>query len=91
MVVMATPLPTSPVCTRLYVPSAFDSLIFLADIVFTGEGAVLPDSAINEHYIINFDTLKFMGDQLMTGLVGSLNIPVISNSTIARAQLRRQV
>jgi hypothetical protein len=44
------------------------------DIVFTGDDAVLPDSAINNNYVTDFDTLKSMGDEFMTDLVSSLKL-----------------
>lgn len=44
------------------------------DIVFTGDDAVLPDTAINNNYVTDFDTLKSMGDEFMTDLVKSLGL-----------------
>lgn len=57
-------------------------LLFLAplltivsiDIVFTGDDAVLPKSAINNNYVTDFDTLKSMGDEFMADLVNSLGL-----------------
>jgi len=50
------------------------------DIVFTGDDAVLPDSAINNNYVTDFDTLKAMGDEFMTDLVNSLGLSVSDGS-----------
>lgn len=47
---------------------------FTTDIVFTGDDAVLPKSAINKNYVTDFDTLKSMGDEFMTDLVKSLGL-----------------
>ncbi|KAB8070890.1 fungal chitosanase of glycosyl hydrolase group 75-domain-containing protein [Aspergillus leporis] len=41
-------------------------------IVFTGRGAILPDDAINENYITDFDTLRSMGDKLVKALASNL-------------------
>ncbi|KAE8154786.1 fungal chitosanase [Aspergillus avenaceus] len=41
-------------------------------IVFTGKDAVLPDSALNENYITNFDTLRSMGNKLSEALASNL-------------------
>jgi chitosanase len=45
------------------------------DILFTGQNAVLPPSAVNEHYITDFGTLKFMGDRLVNALLVNLRLP----------------
>ena len=45
-----------------------------SDIVFTGDKAVLPSSALNENYITNFDTLRSMGDSLVGALAKNLNL-----------------
>ncbi|KAK1138500.1 hypothetical protein N8T08_002450 [Aspergillus melleus] len=50
-------------------------------IVFTGKDAVLPSSAINEHYITNFGTLKSMGNKLMSDLASSLALHKSGDST----------
>ncbi|KAL2849754.1 fungal chitosanase of glycosyl hydrolase group 75-domain-containing protein [Aspergillus pseudodeflectus] len=44
-------------------------------ILFTGPNAVLPFSAVNEHYITDFGTLKFMGDRLVNALLVNLRLP----------------
>ncbi|KAL3450373.1 fungal chitosanase of glycosyl hydrolase group 75-domain-containing protein [Aspergillus insuetus] len=44
-------------------------------ILFTGSNAVLPPSAVNEHYITDFGTLKFMGDRLVNALLVNLRLP----------------
>ncbi|KAE8386697.1 endo-chitosanase C [Aspergillus alliaceus] len=43
-------------------------------IVFTGDNAVLPSSALNKHYITNFDTLRSMGDKLVGALASKLGL-----------------
>ncbi|EIT79551.1 fungal chitosanase of glycosyl hydrolase group 75-domain-containing protein [Aspergillus flavus] len=43
-------------------------------IVFTGDKAVLPSSALNKNYITNFDTLRSMGDSLVGALAKNLNL-----------------
>ncbi|KAJ5594925.1 uncharacterized protein N7459_001133 [Penicillium hispanicum] len=43
-------------------------------ILFTGDDAVLPSSALNDNYITNFSTLRSMGDQLMASLAKNLNL-----------------
>ncbi|KNG87365.1 fungal chitosanase [Aspergillus nomiae NRRL 13137] len=43
-------------------------------IVFTGDNAVLPSSALNKNYITNFDTLRSMGDSLVGALAKNLNL-----------------
>ncbi|PYH96596.1 hypothetical protein BO71DRAFT_407556 [Aspergillus ellipticus CBS 707.79] len=43
-------------------------------IVFTGEKAVLPSSALNKNYITNFDTLRSMGDSLVGALASKLDL-----------------
>jgi chitosanase len=45
------------------------------DILFTGPNAALPPSAVNEHYITDFGTLKFMGDRLVNALLVNLRLP----------------
>lgn len=49
-------------------------LQFNTDIIFTGDKAVLPDSAIGENYLTNFALLTSMGDSLMNALVGQLGL-----------------
>lgn len=46
----------------------------MTDIVFTGSDAVLPGSALNEHYITDFATLRSMGDKLISSLAKSLQL-----------------
>ncbi|KAE8394993.1 putative extracellular chitosanase CsnC [Aspergillus alliaceus] len=43
-------------------------------ILFTGESAVLPKSALNKNYITNFDTLRSMGDKLVGALSSNLKL-----------------
>ncbi|KAL3468607.1 fungal chitosanase of glycosyl hydrolase group 75-domain-containing protein [Aspergillus heterothallicus] len=43
-------------------------------ILFAGEQAVLPDTAHDDNYITDFDTLRSMGDRLVTSLLGNLGI-----------------
>ncbi|KAJ5190914.1 uncharacterized protein N7498_009899 [Penicillium cinerascens] len=43
-------------------------------ILFTGNDAVLPSSALNNNYITNFSTLQSMGDSLMAALANNLNL-----------------
>ncbi|KKK25173.1 hypothetical protein AOCH_004549 [Aspergillus ochraceoroseus] len=43
-------------------------------IVFTGQNAVLPDTALNANYITDFGKLREMGDTLVSGLVSELEI-----------------
>ncbi|PTU21244.1 hypothetical protein P175DRAFT_0436784 [Aspergillus ochraceoroseus IBT 24754] len=43
-------------------------------IVFLGDSAVLPSSALNTHYITNFGTLKSMGDSLVNALASNLGL-----------------
>ncbi|KAL3473930.1 fungal chitosanase of glycosyl hydrolase group 75-domain-containing protein [Aspergillus californicus] len=47
-------------------------------ILFTGEEAVLPKTALNDNYITDFDTLRAMGDHLTTALLHNLGIPPLS-------------
>lgn len=56
------------------------------DIVFTGDDAVLPDSAINNNYVTDFDTLKSMGDEFMTDLVSSLNLSLNGGNSTSGTQ-----
>ncbi|CBF73882.1 uncharacterized protein ANIA_11051 [Aspergillus nidulans FGSC A4] len=44
------------------------------DIVFLGEDAVLPASAMNDKYITDFDTLRAMGDELVNALVSNIGL-----------------
>lgn len=44
------------------------------DILFTGNDAVLPSSALNKNYVTNFSTLRSMGDKLITALAKNLNL-----------------
>ncbi|KAL4773368.1 fungal chitosanase of glycosyl hydrolase group 75-domain-containing protein [Aspergillus nidulans var. acristatus] len=44
------------------------------DIVFLGEDAVLPASAMNDKYITDFDTLRAMGDALVNALVSNIGL-----------------
>lgn len=44
------------------------------DIVFLGEDAVLPASAMNDKYITDFDTLRAMGDELVNALVSNIRL-----------------
>ena len=48
--------------------------ILFTDIVFTGDNAVLPDSAIGNNYLTNFNKLTSMGNQLLTDLVDELGL-----------------
>ncbi|KAJ5688778.1 hypothetical protein N7462_003170 [Penicillium macrosclerotiorum] len=43
-------------------------------ILFTGDDAVLPSSALNNNYVTNFSTLRSMGDKLITALAKNLNL-----------------
>ncbi|KAL4954104.1 fungal chitosanase of glycosyl hydrolase group 75-domain-containing protein [Aspergillus filifer] len=43
-------------------------------ILYTGPEAVLPPSALNKHYITDFNKLRSMGDKLTTSLMGNLGI-----------------
>ncbi|KAJ5959369.1 uncharacterized protein N7479_006519 [Penicillium vulpinum] len=43
-------------------------------ILFTGDEAVLPSSALTKNYITNFTTLRSMGDKLMTALAKNLGL-----------------
>ncbi|PWY75357.1 hypothetical protein BO70DRAFT_95044 [Aspergillus heteromorphus CBS 117.55] len=43
-------------------------------IVFTGNNAVLPPSALNRNYLTNFGTLRAMGDKLVGDLVSNLKL-----------------
>ena len=44
------------------------------DILFTGDDAVLPSSALSSHYVKNFSTLRSMGNQLMSQLAQNLGL-----------------
>lgn len=44
------------------------------DILFTGNDAVLPSSALSNNYITNFSTLRSMGDNLMAALAKNLKL-----------------
>ncbi|RAK87213.1 Chitosanase-domain-containing protein [Aspergillus costaricaensis CBS 115574] len=43
-------------------------------IVFTGDDAVLPSSALDKNYITNFSTLRSMGDKLVGALASNLGL-----------------
>ncbi|KAF3388302.1 Endo-chitosanase C [Penicillium rolfsii] len=43
-------------------------------ILFTGNDAVLPSSALNKNYVTNFTTLRSMGDKLITALAKNLGL-----------------
>ncbi|RHZ43460.1 glycoside hydrolase family 75 protein [Aspergillus thermomutatus] len=43
-------------------------------IVFTGDNAVLPSSAVNDNYITNFTKLRSLGDSLVNALVSQLGL-----------------
>ena len=45
-----------------------------ADIFFTGDESVLPDSAIGNNYLTNFNALKTLGDKLLGDLVSNLSL-----------------
>ncbi|KAJ0416256.1 fungal chitosanase of glycosyl hydrolase group 75-domain-containing protein [Aspergillus carlsbadensis] len=47
-------------------------------ILFAGEQAVLPETAHNDKFITDFDTLRSMGDNLVTSLLGNLGIPLLA-------------
>lgn len=49
-------------------------LLYCADIVFTGDDAVLPDSAIGNNYLTDFALLQSMGDSLLGDLVDQLGL-----------------
>ncbi|KAL4978985.1 fungal chitosanase of glycosyl hydrolase group 75-domain-containing protein [Aspergillus desertorum] len=44
------------------------------DIVFLGEEAVLPDSAMNKKYVTDFGTLRSMGDALVNALMRNIGL-----------------
>jgi chitosanase len=46
-------------------------------ILFAGEQAVLPETALNDKFITDFGTLRSMGDSLVTSLLGNLGIPLL--------------
>lgn len=46
----------------------------LIDIFFTGDESVLPDSAIGNNYLTNFNALKTLGDKLLGDLVSELKL-----------------
>ncbi|KAL2868521.1 glycoside hydrolase family 75 protein [Aspergillus lucknowensis] len=52
-------------------------------ILFTGERAVLPTTALNDKYITDFDKLRSTGDQLVTSLLGNLGIPLLAPGSTA--------
>lgn len=54
--------------------SLFRHLLIQKDILFTGDDAVLPSSALNKNYVTNFTTLRSMGDKLMTALAKNLKL-----------------
>ncbi|CEO60467.1 Putative Chitosanase preproprotein [Penicillium brasilianum] len=43
-------------------------------ILFTGNDAVLPSSALSKNYVTNFSTLRSMGDKLITALAKNLKL-----------------
>ncbi|KAE8356744.1 fungal chitosanase of glycosyl hydrolase group 75-domain-containing protein [Aspergillus coremiiformis] len=43
-------------------------------IVFTGDSAVLPGSALDSNYVTDFDALRSMGDKLVGALVSNLRL-----------------
>ncbi|KAL4980498.1 fungal chitosanase of glycosyl hydrolase group 75-domain-containing protein [Aspergillus desertorum] len=49
-------------------------------ILFTGPEAVLPPSAINEHYITDFGKLRSMGNHLTASLMKNLDIKPLGGS-----------
>ncbi|KAL4763780.1 glycoside hydrolase family 75 protein [Aspergillus foveolatus] len=49
-------------------------------ILFTGPEAVFPPSAINEHYITDFDKLRSMGNRLTASLMKNLGIKPLGAS-----------
>ncbi|KAL4904507.1 fungal chitosanase of glycosyl hydrolase group 75-domain-containing protein [Aspergillus multicolor] len=49
-------------------------------ILFTGDEAVLPPSAINEHYITDFTKLRSMGNHLTASLMKNLGIKPLNNT-----------
>lgn len=63
-------------------PETFPSNIE-TDIVFTGDDAVLPSSALNKNYITNFSTLRSMGDKLVGALASNLGLSGSSPSPSA--------
>ncbi|KAE8377704.1 fungal chitosanase of glycosyl hydrolase group 75-domain-containing protein [Aspergillus bertholletiae] len=52
-------------------------------ILFTGKGAVLPESAIDQTYITDFDTLRSMGDKLARALASNLASTTSAESAAA--------
>ncbi|KAL2849213.1 fungal chitosanase of glycosyl hydrolase group 75-domain-containing protein [Aspergillus pseudoustus] len=46
-------------------------------ILFAGDQAVLPETAHDDKHITDFDTLRSMGDKLVTSLLGNLGIPLL--------------
>ncbi|KAL5360824.1 fungal chitosanase of glycosyl hydrolase group 75-domain-containing protein [Aspergillus floccosus] len=54
-------------------------------ILFTGEHAVLPDSAMNEHYITDFSTLRRIGDNLVDALISNFAPSTGSTTTLTSA------
>ncbi|KAL4819752.1 fungal chitosanase of glycosyl hydrolase group 75-domain-containing protein [Aspergillus spinulosporus] len=49
-------------------------LTAILDIVFLGEDAVLPASAMNDRYITDFDTLRAKGDALVNALASNIGL-----------------
>lgn len=68
----------TPADVTCEIPLELCSLIklttFFLDIVFTGSGAVLPDSAHDDNYITDFGLLRSMGDSLVGKLVDQLGL-----------------
>ncbi|KAJ5168561.1 uncharacterized protein N7482_004155 [Penicillium canariense] len=50
-------------------------------ILFTGDDAVLPSSALSKNYVTNFSTLRSMGDKLITALAQNLNLAAGGSSS----------
>jgi chitosanase len=50
-------------------------------IVFTGKDMRLPSSAVTKNYVTNFNTLKSMGDEAITGLTKFLGLEDKSDTT----------
>ena len=48
--------------------------VLFIDIIFTGDDAVLPDSAIGNNYLTDFATLTSMGNSFMADLVDELGL-----------------
>lgn len=47
---------------------------FFLDIVFTGDDAVLPDSALDENYITDYSQLMSLGDSLLASLIENIGL-----------------